>query len=289
MFAKSHRATFFVIACAIAIALVGYGWLRHPAISLISVAAACLVIAVYAAVGLRFFGRFLAGSTTAKLAWWGGFAAGFVFCVEICLEYALLPADNSRFGLVEFGTVWLIYLIVAAAIAAFGGTLRTSVAAVMITAMVSSVLWCVCLLAIFYIFEGTARQVSVLLAEGDFEDFRRSGMTNFATFEMEDLFGATFFHLLLGPLLAAALGCAGWGMVWVARSSFLRGSAAMQLHPQLRNRTRNRKRERVCHQDLGSQALVDSTDNSSQFIVDRNCRQTVPASRRAEPSDRQDR
>jgi hypothetical protein len=34
-------------------------------------------------------------------------------------------------------------------------------------------------------------------------------MTDFNTFIMEDLLGAGFFHLLLGPILAAILGILG--------------------------------------------------------------------------------
>lgn len=140
----------------------------------------------------------------------GGIAAGLVFCCEITLEYIVLPRDNSRFGFVEFGTVWLIYFVVAAVIAARRGTLRSTVNGAVIAAMVSSIMWCVCLLVAFHLFEGSWRQTAVFLAEGEFEDFRHSGMSSFPTFVMEDLFGATFFHLLLGPLVAAVLACGAW-------------------------------------------------------------------------------
>lgn len=207
----SDLARPFVLVCGLALILVGFGWLRHPHIAAVSVCAALLSVTLYSLAALLAFARLLPPRSHAvKFAWWGGLAAALVFCGEICLEYVLLPPDNTRFGLVEFGTVWLTYLIVAAAVAAAGGRLRDSVNASVVAAMISSILWCVVLLAVFYAFEGTARQTSVLLAEGDFEDFRRSGMASFPDFEMEDLFGATFFHLLLGPLVAALIACAGW-------------------------------------------------------------------------------
>ncbi len=37
----------------------------------------------------------------------------------------------------------------------------------------------------------------------------RSGMSDFNAFIMEDFMDATFFHLLLGPLVAAVLGLLG--------------------------------------------------------------------------------
>ena len=211
MAANDRIAWLLAAGSAGGLVLAGFGWLRHPGISLLSVAAAALVLALYGVVALRWASRLAPpGSLVARAAWWGGLAATLVFCGEIILEYALLPADNSRFGLVEFGAVWLTYLVVAAVIASSGRPLRACIAGAVLAAMISSVLWCVCLLATYQWFEGTARQAGVLLAEGDFDDFRRSGMASFATFEMEDLFGATFFHLLLGPMIAAVLACVAW-------------------------------------------------------------------------------
>ena len=53
------------------------------------------------------------------------------------------------------------------------------------------------------------RQDAVFRAEGNYDDFRRSGMTDFNAFIMEDFLGASFFHLLLGPLLAGVVGTIG--------------------------------------------------------------------------------
>ena len=188
-----------------------FGWVRHPATNLLSVAAAAAVFLIYALAGCFILRR----SSRAEAAWLpvataGGIAAALVFCCEITLEYIVLPRDNSRFGFVEFGSVWLVYFAVAGVIAARGGSLRSSVSGAVVAAMISSIMWCICLLAAFYFFEGTWRQTAVFLAEGEFEDYRHSGMSSFPTFVMEDLFGATFFHLLLGPLIAAALACGAW-------------------------------------------------------------------------------
>jgi hypothetical protein len=77
---------------------------------------------------------------------------------------------------------------------------------VIVSAILSSVIWLTFTLLTFYIFRGTARQEFVFRAEENLEDFAKSGMNDFNTFVMEDFFGAGFFHLLLSPLLATIIG-----------------------------------------------------------------------------------
>src|SRR5437763_524572 len=45
-----------------------------------------------------------------------------------------------------------------------------------------------------------------LRAEGEYDDFHRSGMPDFTAFLLRDFLGAGFYHLLLGILLALAVG-----------------------------------------------------------------------------------
>ena len=75
--------------------------------------------------------------------------------------------------------------------------------------ILSSVIWLIFILGTFYIFRGSARQIQVFTAEGNYADFAQSGMHDFNTFVMEDFFGAGFYHLLLAPILAAILGTLG--------------------------------------------------------------------------------
>ena len=77
------------------------------------------------------------------------------------------------------------------------------------TAMIASLIWLIAVLTVFYIFRGSPQQTQVFRAEGNYEDFAQSGMSDFNTFIMEDFLGAAFFHLLLGPLVAAILGIIG--------------------------------------------------------------------------------
>jgi hypothetical protein len=203
-------ATLFWSGSGIALALVAVGWMRHPDMSLLSVFAAATVLVIYAWGGPRAIGYVQSPSPSPSLAVGCGLLAGLIFAAEIALEYVLTPRDNSSWGLIEFGSVFAIYAAVGGIMAARGEPLGRAVTAAILAAMISSIIWCIWLLGVFHLFEGTARQTSVLLSEGDFEDFRRSGMASFSAFMIEDLYGAVFFHLLLGPLIALLLASAAW-------------------------------------------------------------------------------
>jgi len=59
---------------------------------------------------------------------------------------------------------------------------------------------------IHYVLRGSEVQERFLRTEGDYDDFARSGMSDFNTWIIADMFGGVFFHLLLGAVAAAALG-----------------------------------------------------------------------------------
>lgn len=138
-----------------------------------------------------------------------GLLAGAVFVGEQLLEYVVLPADNTKFGQIEFGTVLGIYFLVGLGLGCRRLPVRYAVLAGTTVAAMASLLWFICLLVTFYAFHGSERQFKVFSAEGEFEDFRRSGLADFSTFVMEDFLGAGFFHLLLGACIAAMLAAVG--------------------------------------------------------------------------------
>lgn len=57
--------------------------------------------------------------------------------------------------------------------------------------------------------KGTPQQAAVFRAEGNLEDFARSGSANFEAWLMQDFLGAGFFHLLLSLIVSAILGSVG--------------------------------------------------------------------------------
>lgn len=193
-----------------AFGLVLYGWAHFQHIRALSLAGAGIILLLYAVLGWK--GPAILGQQppvvpTVVIAL--GLLAGAIFTGEMLLEYILLPADNARYGYVEFGSVLLLYVIAGVIPAHKKLPFRSSALTGAATATISSLIWFVAVLTCFYLFYGTERQTQVFRAEGNYEDFRRSGIADFATFIMEDFLGAGFFHLLLGPLIAGILASAG--------------------------------------------------------------------------------
>ena len=144
-----------------------------------------------------------------QAGWQTGLVIGVVFVMEMLLEYVVAPTDNSLLGFVEYGCVFAIILLISAWMAYRTGKFRNGLFTAILGAMIGSMIWFTASLLLYYIFYGTTRQTQVFRAEGTFEDFARSGMTDFGAFAMQDFWGAGFFHSILLPLLAAILGSVG--------------------------------------------------------------------------------
>ncbi len=203
--------SYCIPGCAlVSLGLVGYGVFRTPSTSPLSIAAAAIALVVYGAVGWLIVPRLQhARPELVDVAMYAGLASGAIFAGEICLEYILLPADNTAWGYVEFGIVLALYACAGGWLALRGQRWSSAVIGSALSALLASIIWCVVLLAMFHVFFGTDRQNRVLAAEGDFDDFGRSGMHDFNRFITEDFLGATFFHLVLGPGVASLLGLGG--------------------------------------------------------------------------------
>jgi hypothetical protein len=194
----------FLLGILLGLLLIILGWILVPATNFPSVAGVCLLLVIYSLLGYFVFPGIRAELLT--IAGVFGLLAGVVFASEILLEYAVLPKDNTSWGIIEFGIVFVFYFLSGLFMSYRYKGARYGVIAAIVTAMLSSVIWLLFTLLTFYIFRGTARQEIVFRAEGNFEDFARSGMNDFNAFVMEDFFGAGFFHLLLSPLFATILG-----------------------------------------------------------------------------------
>jgi hypothetical protein len=197
----------FLWGVLLGLALIILGRFLIPAANLLSVVGACLVLIVYGLVGYFVFPKIHPDVLVLVGAF--GLLAGAILAGEILLEYALLPKDNTGWGVIEFGCVFAIFFISGLVAAYRSKRMRVGVLASVGTAMLSSVIWLIIILLTFYGFRDTARQGLVFMAEGNYADFARSGMKDFNTFVMEDFLGAGFFHLLLAPLIAAVLGVVG--------------------------------------------------------------------------------
>jgi hypothetical protein len=194
----------FLLGILLGLILVILGWFLVPTINFFSVVGACIILVVYGLVGFLGFPRIRPETLT--LASVFGLIAGIIFAGEILLEYWILPKDNTSWGLIEFSSVFALYFLSGLFVSYRYKGIKHGILAAIVSAMLSSIIWLIFTLITFYIFRGTARQEFVFRAEGNFEDFARSGMKDFNTFIMEDFLGAGFFHLLLSPLLATILG-----------------------------------------------------------------------------------
>ena len=196
--------------------LLTYGLFRFPTVltasptgvrSLIGVLG---ILVIYAVVG--WFGPYLTERIDPhilRIGVLGGLLAGFVFASEVLLEYWLLPDDNTTMGVVEYGLVFALFFLVGLWVAYQTQVLRNGILAAVWSAVISSLVWYIAVLFIFYLFNGTPQQTQVFRAEGNYEDFARNGLKSFDTFMMEDFMGAGFYHSLLLPVVAALLGMIG--------------------------------------------------------------------------------
>lgn len=197
----------FLSGVLLGLALVMLGWFLVPASNILSIASTSLILIIYSLVGYLGFPRIR--PEILKLVGVFGLLAGLIFASEILLEYAVLPKDNTNWGVIEFGAVFAVYFILGLVVAYRQKSIRPGILAAVVSAMLSSVIWFIFILLTFYLFRGTARQEAVFMTEGNYADFARSGMSDFNTFVMEDFLGAGFFHLLLAPFFATILGTIG--------------------------------------------------------------------------------
>jgi len=193
------------------VALVFYGHRQAPGASLLSFAAAAAAFFVYSLIGLFVIPAVnRINHQIPRLVCVFGLCGAAIFTGEMLLEYLLLPADNSFYGLVEYGCVYLLYFSAAAAAAYQSQQVKQGVLAALVSALISSLIWAVAVLLIFYLFQGTSRQTQVFRAEGNYADFAQGGSRDFRIWVTEDFMGAIFFHLtLVGPLVSAVLGVLG--------------------------------------------------------------------------------
>jgi hypothetical protein len=182
------------------------------------VAAVGIVLAYGAAAWLAIPGLRRGPSGILRVAGPTGLAAGAVYAAEVIGEYVVRPADNTPWGLVEFGLVFALMALAGAILAWRTGRLRPALAGGLWTALTGPLIWYAVVLSVFYLFRGTAAQEAVLRAEGDYEDFARAGGGDFQVFVMQDFLGAGFYHLLLSPLFGLVLGAVGAApILWLRR------------------------------------------------------------------------
>jgi hypothetical protein len=203
---------------ALTIALVGYGVCRFPSIrdnlreNAVGLGAGIGVATLYAILG--WFGVSLPGMRDARALRHGvrfGLAAGAVFAVSMLGEYVVPHSakENERLAWATFGLFFL--LLASAGFFATFQTRRIELAplAALWASLIASQLWFILMLVFYYTFLETPQEARFLQVDQVIADFERHGARDLRSFIFEDYMGAGFFHSLLAPLLALALGLAG--------------------------------------------------------------------------------
>lgn len=196
----------FLSGVLFALVLVGLGKVLVPATNWLGILSASAIMLVYGAVAWFLFPR-IPRQVFALATRFGLIAA--LFAGEHILEYIFLPNDNTRWGYVEFGGVFLLFFVAALLTSWRSKRLKDGIVAALVTSLIYSLVWVIIVLFMLHLFLGSARQEHVLRSEGAYDDFARSGLSDFTTFTMEDSLGAAFFHPILAPLFALILGTIG--------------------------------------------------------------------------------
>lgn len=146
---------------------------------------------------------------------WGGLATAVIFAAETGLEYLSPPSDTTDLALWEFGLAFLVLLGTGFWVGRSGRPVH-GIFAALVAATFGSLVWMAVTLGTFYLFFGTPVQQQIFRAEGALDAFSRWGDADFTAFIMGEYLSASFFHLMLVPLVAVFLGAVGgWvGDVW---------------------------------------------------------------------------
>ena len=197
--------------------LLAYGWRLAPAAVPIAAAAVLLAYALFAHVSVA-----IAKETSPRIPWVTlacGVASAAVLIRALVVQYFGRAANNAPMVAIVFA-MWLVAGITATARTR---RIRDAVIASTLSAQIGSLANVGFILASYYVLRGSALQEQFFRIEGTYEDFARSGIGDFATIVIGDLFGGAFFHLLFGGLFGAMLGTLG-GAVTIGIIRVLEGS-----------------------------------------------------------------
>jgi hypothetical protein len=137
-----------------------------------------------------------------------GGVTGTLYGAEVLAEY-LSPAVTG--ASVAIGWIIVTGLVTAGVTAAAVATirlrsLRAGVTAAVYCAITEYLVWYPVVLACYYVFRTSAATDRVWRAEGTYEDFARSGASDIRVFVLQDFWGAGFFHLVAGLIIAGVFG-----------------------------------------------------------------------------------
>ena len=187
--------------------LLGFGWALVPVT--VPIAPAAVLIAYVVVARISASAAQQSSATIQRVTVASGVLSAAVLIRALVIQYFGRTADNAIMVAIVFG-LWLVPGVVAAART---GRIRDAAIASTLTAQIGSLASVGFILLSYYVLRETTLQEQFFRTEGTYEDFARSGIGDFGTFVMGDLFGGAFFHLLLGGLAGALLGTIGGGFI----------------------------------------------------------------------------
>jgi hypothetical protein len=137
-----------------------------------------------------------------------GLILGGLYGAEVLAEYlsARITGASVLIGWTIVAGLVLGNIVAAATAAARLRSVRAGVTAAVYCAIVEYLVWYPAVLICYYVFRTSEAVERVWRAEGTYDDFARSGMTDIRAFVLQDFWGAGFFHLLAGLVIAGVFG-----------------------------------------------------------------------------------
>jgi len=137
-----------------------------------------------------------------------GAVAGALYGLEGLSEYLSASVTNASvvIGRVIVGGLVLANIIAGVLGVRRTGTVRGGITAAVYCAITEYLVWYPTVLICYYAFHGSRQLDRVWRAEGVYDDFARSGMTDIRAFVLQDFWGAGFFHLAAGLVIAGVFG-----------------------------------------------------------------------------------
>jgi hypothetical protein len=154
-----------------------------------------------------------------------GLVLGALYGAEVLAEYlsAQVTGASVLIGWIIVAGLVVGNIVAAATAAGRLRSVRAGVTAAVDCAIAEYLVWYPVVLICYYVFRTSAAMERVWRAEGTYDDFARSGMTDIRAFVLQDFWGAGFFHLIAGLVIAGVFGTSA---ALVARLTWRRSPAA---------------------------------------------------------------
>jgi hypothetical protein len=217
IYASSYLARVLYVALLVGVMALLFGWSLAPTVAPTAPVAALLAYAAIVHIGSRPL-AVENRKATYGVALFGLLSAG-ALVPSLLIQYTGRSIDN-RYPFFGAFACWFVAGLVGQQVSE---RLRIAVLSATLAGMIGSLCNVMALLVSYYLLRNSPAQERFFFAEGSHADFARNGTGDFTTWIIGDMFGGAFFHLVLGALIAAALGAmagfVGRALTWARHRS----------------------------------------------------------------------